>query len=459
MAQSGLSMSRTSAARSGYLPVPLDQLLANSLAGIPVYLHTGIDASKNFALYCGQSRQFTAEHQARLLTAGVRFIYIPMEMQRTYRQQLEQELASVVDDPSMALSAKSSLVYETSVELINELLSDGELEGKLPRLETVARSISTLVVRETGAFSHLFATAQHDFYTATHMVNVGTWMTALAFALGITDTAELSRICSAGMVHDAGKMFIAEGLLNKQGRLGEDEWRKLREHPERGWNYLRKNGITDELLLRVTMEHHERINGSGYPQGLGGAQIHRASQICAVVDSFDAMTACRPFRNRVKTIAEAVCILHDEAGTHYDREVVDAWIGLLKKASGEGMIHEPIDEAQKQLGRRKYQRYGVDCVIKTYPLTRSNDGWVEGMLADGRAHNISQGGVGILIDRDLGLNTYVRVYVKGSGTLENRVIEGKVVRCRPYQPGCFEVGVKACIAGEQEEASARVSAA
>jgi hypothetical protein len=323
-------------------------------------------------------------------------------------------------------------------------------------VERVARAVSTLVVNDGKAFAHLFATAQHDFYTATHMVNVGTWMTSLACAMGVTDPQELGRICTAGMLHDVGKIFVAEEVLNKAGPLSNSEWSQLRDHPQRGERYLREQGVTDEIILRVTLEHHERCDRAGYPSRLNGGEVHRMSRVCAVVDSFDAMTACRPFKNQVKTIAEAVQILRAEAATKYDREVVEAWVGLLQKASDDGMIAEPI-ETMNGLGRRSHERFAIACNASVRPLQWSGTAWMEGPEIAAKSHNISRGGAALLTEKPVPVNGYVRVCLRGGGTLENRMLEGLVVRCRGYKDGWYEVGIRQCRPGVQEQASAEVA--
>jgi HD-GYP domain-containing protein (c-di-GMP phosphodiesterase class II) len=133
-------------------------------------------------------------------------------------------LLSTVDDPSLSISVKSEIVYETSVELVNELLSEPELLAKSPRLENVSRATTMLVLNDPSAFSHLFAASHHDFYTATHMVNVATWMVPLAHAMGHRDTNELNTICQAGILHDVGKIYIPTETLNRKGKLSDAEF-------------------------------------------------------------------------------------------------------------------------------------------------------------------------------------------------------------------------------------------
>jgi HD-GYP domain-containing protein (c-di-GMP phosphodiesterase class II) len=458
----GMNSARPSAARSGYLPVPLDRLLIEALTGIPVYLHTGAGSSANanaprFTLYSGETARFTEALRTRLRGVGVKFVYIPVSHHSKFQTQVEEHLLSVAVDPAVALNTKAALVYETSIELINEILSEQDIAKNLPRLGNVSRAISTLVVKEGAAFSHLFATAQHDFYTATHMVNVGTWMTTLACAMGITEPALLNAACSAGMVHDVGKLYVPETVLNKTGQLSNDDWDILRDHPIRGHDYLKKQGITDEIVLRVCLEHHERMDGTGYPHRISGEQMHQFSRMCAVIDSFDAMTAARPFRNKPRSIGEAVKVLQDETPSKYEKAVVDAWIGLLNRASHEGAISEPIIIDPNRLGRRRHSRFAVDTPVRICTMQQTERGWEQDNCIDGRAVNISEGGLHIVTCAAIPVSVYVRIMLNGAGTLERRVMEGKVVRCRACPNGTHEIGIQFCTFGAEEKAAQSIT--
>src|ERR1035437_2037454 len=335
--KSGTTVGRNASARVGFMPLALEHVVLEGLSEIPVFLRTIVKSGKgteyHFTLYSTQATRFTEHHRARLKEAGGRFIYIGLHHQMKFRQQVESQLEKAMTDPALAMSARSELVYETCVELVDELLTEQGLGGKMPRLESISKAVTTLVMNDASAFSHLFAASQHDFYTATHMVNVGTWMVPLAYACGIREMDQLNLMCVAGMLHDIGKIFIPEEVLNKPGKLSEEDWKALRAHSALGCNHLKKFEQIPELVLRVTLEHHERMDGSGYPARLTGDKILLASRICAVVDSFDAMTAFRPFKNHTQSIGEALRDLQDEeAGVKYDKRVVDAWVSLMQRA-------------------------------------------------------------------------------------------------------------------------------
>src|SRR5437764_6355666 len=146
-------------ARAGYLPLALDHVVLEGLAEIPVLLRTiqgtGAEARYKFTLYSTPSVRFTEHHRTRLKESGVRFIYIPLHEQMRFRKQVETHLEQAMTDPALAMAARSELVYETSVELVEELLAEHGLAANMPRLENVAKAVTTLVMNDAESFSHL----------------------------------------------------------------------------------------------------------------------------------------------------------------------------------------------------------------------------------------------------------------------------------------------------------------
>jgi len=437
----------SSSARAGFLPISLERVPLEALQGINVHLRaSGAEKKEAFVLFRGSSVPFTEEHRKRLTGAGVKFIYIAMSEQDRFRKQTEANLLDTAGDPSTAVSARAEIVYETSVELVNELLSEPDLAAKSPRLEKVSRAVTTLVLSDPTAFSHLFSASHHDFYTATHMVNVGTWMVPLAYALGHHDVDELSRICQAGFLHDIGKNYIPADVLNKRGKLSDEEWQLIRRHPELGVEHLSKYDGIHPTILAVTLEHHERMDGSGYPRKLKGDQMDPISRICAVVDSFDAMTAFRPFKERTMSVADAVKIIVSETPLKYDKTVVDAWVGLLKTA--DKLADDPTESSPGR-NQRNFERLRTNCPARLHLMEWQADGWRERPGIPLTAHNISRSGLGMLSQKPVQINENVRVYLIGGK--QGHFVEGVIVRNREYRDGWFELGMKfASLASETE---------
>jgi hypothetical protein len=269
--------------------------------------------------------------------------------------------------------------------------------------------------------------------------------------MGHHDPELLNRICQAGVLHDIGKIFIPAEILNKAGKLSETEWAAIRAHPVRGCEHLAKFDHIHPLVMTVTRQHHERLDGTGYPDRLNADAIHEISKICAVIDSFDAMTAFRPFKEKTMTVTQALDIILTEAPAKYDQKVVDAWIDLLRAA---GQNIGAAAEASRRGGNggqhRRYPRFPIDCPARAHVLSTTPSGGIDerpGIPVV--AHNISRSGIGFLSQHSLRVGENARIYMQGEGTL-SKVHEGIVMRCRSYRDGWYESGLDFAKVAEAE---------
>jgi len=131
----------------------------------------------------------------------------------------------------------------------------------------------------------------------------------------------------SGLLHDIGKLAIPASILEKNGALTASEWRVMKTHPELGLVILGETGRFTREMLAV-LYHHERMDGSGYPQGLAAAEIPIEARVVAVADTYDVLTSDRPYR-RAFNQTEALRRIFDEAGPHLDPLVVDALVRTL----------------------------------------------------------------------------------------------------------------------------------
>jgi HD-GYP domain-containing protein (c-di-GMP phosphodiesterase class II) len=429
------------------VPIALDHVLVKAMAGLPAYLEQEQDGVTHYILHCGGSARFSNFHRRRLQERQIRQIFMPREHHRQYRERVEVSLEAVATDESLTCMARAGLIYEMGWELLNEWMS-GEVEDRLPRLEAVARAAAVLISSQRMVFAQFFACARHDDEIASHMTNVGIWMACLAHAMGENDWRALRNACMAGFLHDTGMRTLSRKMLYKPEEFTAEERRQMQTHAVAGTEYLKSRGVAEESWLRVALEHHERLDGSGYPAALKAEKIHPLAQMCAVVDSFEAMTSARPHKKRLKTIAEANGALQEPADK-YDAGTVQAWIALLREASEQGAFREAVDRGAgtQNGGRRVHQRYAVECTTQLRVLAQNGESWVEGPPLNGRVFNISRSGVGAELKDAMIPGTYVRLSLKGKGSMQDRLLEGQVVRCRAIR-GQHEVGIRFCTPGK-----------
>jgi len=154
-------------------------------------------------------------------------------------------------------------------------------------------------------------------------------------ALGLTKE-ELDTLHRGGLLHDLGKLGVPPEVLDKPGKLNQQEEKVMHQHSQLGGRILEPIAAYAEVIPMV-VQHHERFNGTGYPYGLTGQAISWGARIFAVADAFDAMTSDRPYRKALAR-ERAVEIIKEEAGSQFDPNMVKAFLNVMDQETREGGI-------------------------------------------------------------------------------------------------------------------------
>lgn len=169
----------------------------------------------------------------------------------------------------------------------------------------------------------------HDEYTKGHSEAVANLGSRLAIYLGLSKE-KADEIYWTGLVHDMGKILISRNIINKKGKLSYDEYQIIKKHPEFGYKALIKSQVTNDMAKYVLC-HHERVDGSGYPNGLKGENISIESKIISLVDSYDAMTSERSYKNAM-TKTQALEEIRNNLGKQFDKEIGLKFIEMMERS-------------------------------------------------------------------------------------------------------------------------------
>jgi putative nucleotidyltransferase with HDIG domain len=167
-----------------------------------------------------------------------------------------------------------------------------------------------------------------DPYTAGHQKRVAKLAVAIAGEMGLSEE-KIDLIRMGSLIHDIGKIYIPSEILTKPARLGDLEFSMIKSHPTVGYNILNKVDFIP-VIVDIVYQHHERIDGSGYPLGISGDKIFLESRIVAVADTVEAMASNRPYRPARGT-SVALNEIKKQRGTALDAEVVDACLKLFEE--------------------------------------------------------------------------------------------------------------------------------
>lgn len=302
------------AEQRGYFPV-----LVTALIGLPklrcdVYIQAEGNGRK--VLYRGADSDLSIADDATLQDRGVRHLFLKAEDRARYEQALAE--ASQPDDASVMLA----LTIERRKDAFESALLGGSPAQIVATAEEIARDVLQVVKHDGFAVTEAMGLLHHDKGTFQHSCNVSIYAATLAKRAGVPDR-DLASLIAGGMVHDVGKRDIPGYILRKAGLLDAREKEMIRRHPTAGFRMLASLGQLNWPQLMMVYQHHERIDGTGYPVGAVGEEISYWAKICAVADVFDALTARRAYREP-GTAAAAVGIMQSETG-HFDPDLLQLW--------------------------------------------------------------------------------------------------------------------------------------
>ncbi len=233
--------------------------------------------------------------------------------------------------PSAELGAelqRASALVNQSREAVSSLFAEARMgraldtEKCLPLVDEIATS----VWRNPGAIVSLARLKTHDDYTYMHSMAVCALMVSLGRQLGM-DEAAAREVGMAGMLHDMGKAMMPLEVLNKPSKLTDAEYQIMKTHPQHGYELLQEGKGVGEVALDVTLHHHERPDGRGYPHGLAGDALTRVARMGAVCDVYDAITSNRPYKAGWDP-AESIAKMASWAG-QFDTEIFQAFVKSL----------------------------------------------------------------------------------------------------------------------------------
>ncbi len=189
---------------------------------------------------------------------------------------------------------------------------------------SLVQEISDSVTRNPGALISLARLKTADDYTYMHSVAVCALMVALARQIGLDDT-QTRTAGMAGLLHDLGKAAIPLAVLNKPGKLTDEEFDLVKSHPVEGWKMLQEGGGVEAAVLDACLHHHEKMDGTGYPDRLGPEKLSTIARMAAICDVYDAVTSDRPYK-RGWDPAESIRRMAEWTKGHLDPRLFQAFV-------------------------------------------------------------------------------------------------------------------------------------
>ena len=255
------------------------------------------------------------------------------EQSKAARKVVPDALKTAIRDTQASPERKAAAIRQESVALMKNLLDDPTAENIREAKKGISEIVH-LILKEERTLHYLLNITSHDHYTYTHSVSVG--ILAVALAKSLFKDAKNHDIHALGagfFLHDLGKVGIDNNIINKPGKLTDEEMNEIRRHPPLGFKLLHDTRqLTDESKI-IVLQHHERVDGTGYPKGLRGNDIHVYARICAIADVYDALTSDRPYRKKMAPFV-ALNLMREEMMHHFQKDLFEQFVLLFKPPEG-----------------------------------------------------------------------------------------------------------------------------
>jgi HD-GYP domain-containing protein (c-di-GMP phosphodiesterase class II) len=251
------------------------------------------------------------------------FFLVKEDDRKFYKKYVHEQMIST----DLNVREKAIVLRESSMTLVEELFEQPDVSKALEGARPVIQEFVDFMKAEPESMGHLISLSGHDFYTYNHSLDVSIYSLGLGEALSFSKK-ELEEMGMGMLFHDIGKRQVSLDILCKKGPLDDAEWSQMQKHPQYGLLILNENQNVSDAVKAACFEHHESWSGNGYPQQLSGQEIHPFARICAIADTYDAMTTQRSYNVPLKPI-DAVTMMKEKLAGRYDPEILKAMYSVL----------------------------------------------------------------------------------------------------------------------------------
>ncbi|WLT32605.1 HD-GYP domain-containing protein [Geothrix sp. PMB-07] len=226
-------------------------------------------------------------------------------------------------------SAAAKRIMGDAIGVVDGLLTDVRLGKQLDpaKAKPLVKAMHASVLRNPGALISLSRLKSADTYTFQHSVSICALLVSFCQSMGM-DAATVEEAGLGGLLHDVGKMKVPNEILNKPGKLTDDEFTVMKSHASMSMDLLEGVPGVSRMVIQIAGEHHEKMAGGGYPRGIAGEQISQIGRMTAIVDVYDALTSNRVY-HKAKEPSEVLKKLLEWSGSHLDGDLVQQYIRTL----------------------------------------------------------------------------------------------------------------------------------
>ncbi len=299
--------------------------------GFDVYLKLSED---NFAHIFSRVTGLDYKRLAQYISKGIKELYIHPEDEAVYKAFTTATAESIFNDPNTSAEKKIATLLNMTEQNMAELFTLINVDEETAvKSQKVVRSYVALLSENPKSLAIILKLVSHGEYLYYHSIAAAIFSMFIARATGQFKQKFLEIVGMGGFLHDIGCTHIPKEILLNSHELTASQWREIRQHPKVGLQMIEKTPHVPDEVRYIVYQHHEQMNGLGYPNGLLGPAIYYPARIVALADSFSALISLRPFR-AAYTVEQAVKIIQSEEGK-FDPDLVKILPSIFLRPSSE----------------------------------------------------------------------------------------------------------------------------
>lgn len=441
--------------------VPLSVSGVQALTGLDpsaVEVYLPHPAGREPVLYHRPGSGSSAPDFERVRKHGVPLLFLRSADFQRLGCTMEDKLKDIVTNPTYTASDKSQIAQQIGHSVAKELIDVPESDIAVDRAANVVDSMIDGMWADPAVGSYLMQMTSHDQSTAGHMFAVSMLAVVLGAEVFGADRAALKALGLAGMLHDLGKLAIPSQLLQKPGPPTREELQLIQQHPIESVRLIGDDPMVSPSVRQMIIQHHERLDGRGYPLGVGCEELQAGSRILSIVDSFHAIVGQRPYRKPIAPV-EANRLLKQQSGKQFDSDFLACWLDLFDKSMRECGPDRFLSSCRtsEEVSSRHEHRPDGPCPDVVGPRQRRYECKANtkircvyaGRLQDvsdapsefaAVVLDVSKNGLCLKTEHPMFRGEVINVHISGDGT---RVwVRAIVAWCHQNAPGDYRIGVQ-----------------
>lgn len=320
---------RTSS-KEKFLPVSREEILAGSgKLSFDLYSINLDKGQLEPALLCPRGTSSLQVDQA-ISEALFEKLFVRKQALQDFYDHMEESLGTIISNPRLPTHKKSDILYNCAANVMQDVYNDPRSGENMERSREISDQIIRFSLQDPAAIPTLLSLSSHNYYTFTHCVNVAVFGVGLWQFIGLGSPSELREFAQGALLHDVGKGGITDEILNKPGRLSAAEFEIIKTHPRQGADLMA--GKVSDLALDIILHHHERYDGSGYPEKLAGPTLSDNAKVAIIADVYDALTTNRPYGDARQPF-QAMLLMKEKMVGHFEQEKFISFVKFLSKTS------------------------------------------------------------------------------------------------------------------------------